>query len=64
MNEYLKDNLILGDWLEDFLGSITLTPGVRGWFQDDLSEKKNFVTDERTNERTDGQTDVTVKIVS
>ena len=23
MNEYLKDNLILGDWLEIFLGSIT-----------------------------------------
>ena len=25
MNEYLKDNLILGDWLENFFGSITLT---------------------------------------
>ena len=24
MNEYLKDNLILGDWLEIFFGSITL----------------------------------------
>ena len=24
MNEYLKDNLILGDWLENFFGSITL----------------------------------------
>ena len=24
MNKYLKDNLILGDWLENFFGSITL----------------------------------------
>ena len=24
MNEYLKDNLILGDWFENFFGSITL----------------------------------------
>ena len=27
MNEYLKDNLILGDWLEIFFGRITLTLG-------------------------------------
>ena len=27
MNEYLKDNLILGDWLEIFFGSITLPQG-------------------------------------
>ena len=25
MNKYLKDNLILGDWLENLFGSITLT---------------------------------------
>ena len=29
------------------------TPRVRGWFQGDLSEKKNFVTNARTNGRTD-----------
>ncbi len=27
MNEYLKDNLILGAWLENFFGWITLTEG-------------------------------------
>ena len=27
MNEYLKDNLILGDWHENFFGSITLPEG-------------------------------------
>ena len=33
------------------------TPGVRGWFQGDLSEKKNLWRKyERTNERMDGQT--------
>ena len=41
------------------------TPGVREWFQGVLSEKKNYVTHERRtkDERTDGQTDVIVKIV-
>ena len=28
MNEYLKDNLILGDWLENFFGWITLSWGI------------------------------------
>ena len=40
------------------------TPGVRGWFQGDLSEKKFlWRTDGRTDARTDGQTDVLVEIV-
>ena len=39
------------------------TPGVRGWFQGDLSAKK-IVTDERTKDRRmDGQTYVLVEIV-
>ena len=32
MNEYLKDNLILGDWLENFFGWITLLKGIVGTF--------------------------------
>ena len=35
MNKYLKENLILGDWLENYFGWITLTlgslPDIRGW---------------------------------
>ena len=42
------------------------TPGVRGWFQGNLSKKK-FVTDglmnKRTNGRTEGRTDLTVEIM-
>ena len=30
MNEYLEDNLILGDWLENFFGWITLPQGTEG----------------------------------
>ena len=40
------------------------TPGVRGWFQGDLSKKKIlWRTDARTHARTDGRTDVSVEIV-
>ncbi len=40
------------------------TPGVRGWFQGDLSEKKIlWRTDGMTEWRKDGRTDVSVEIV-
>ena len=40
------------------------TPGVRGWFQGDLSEKKIlWHTDARTDARTEGRTDVSIEIV-
>ena len=39
------------------------TPGVRGWFQEDLSEKKNCDGRTKDEGRTDGRTDVKVEIV-
>ena len=64
---HFEHHCILGAWLENFFGSITLTLGVdprsQGLIPRRFKRKKIFGTNGRTDARTDGRTDVSVKIV-